>query len=152
LVVLLFLTWILLSGKVSISVCASGALVSGLLYLAANKTLGYGPAMDLKIAGKLWKGLCYLGYLLWDMLRAGFVVMHLIYARGQKIEPRLIWFHTALTTPVGQAALANAITLTAGTITVCQEGDLMCIHTLDRSLAEGMEHSGFEKHLKELEQ
>ena len=151
-VVLLFLIWILLSGDVSIPVCVSGALVSGLLYLAAHKTLGYGPAMDLKIAGKLWKGLRYLGYLVWEMLRAGFVVMRLIYARGQKMEPRLIWFHTGLTTPAGRAALSNAITLTAGTIVVSQEGDQLCIHTLDRPLAEGMEHSHFEKYLKELEQ
>lgn len=151
-VILLFLTWILLSSEISIPVCISGALVSGLLYLAANKTLEYSPAMDLKIAGKLWKGLCYLGYLLWEMLRAGFVVMRLIYAPGRRMEPRLIWFHTGLQTQAARAALANAITLTAGTITISQEGDLLCIHTLDRPLAKGMEHSGLEMRLKELEQ
>lgn len=150
-VVLLFFIWILLSGEVNVSTCVSGVLVSGLLYLAARKTLGYGPGMDLKIAGKLWKGLRYLGYLLWEMLRAGFVVMRLIYTRDRKMEPRLIWFHTGLITPAGRAALANAITLTAGTIVVSQEGDLLCIHALDRPLAEGMEHSEVEKHLKELE-
>lgn len=151
-VVLLFLTWILLSGEISVPVCTSGALVSGLLYLAANKTLGYSPAMDLKIAGKLWKGLRYLGYLLWEMLRAGFLVMRLIYTPGRRLEPRLIWFRTSLRTQTARAALANAITLTAGTITVSQEGNLLCIHTLDLSLAKGMEHSGFEMRLKELEQ
>jgi multicomponent Na+:H+ antiporter subunit E len=53
--------------------------------------------------------------------------------------------------PASRAALCDAITLTAGTITVSQEGDLLCVHALDESLAEGLAESAFEEKLLKLE-
>lgn len=53
----------------------------------------------------------YLGHLVAEMLRAGFVVMRLIYTRGRKMEPKLIWFDTTLKTGLSQAILADSITL-----------------------------------------
>lgn len=149
--VLLFGMWLLLSGEVSVWVCVSGAAVSGALCWFSRRVLGYSGAMERVALRKLKAGAAYLAYLVWEMLKAGFVVMRLIYTKGRHMEPRMIWFSTDLKTQEARAALANAITLTAGTITVSQEGDRMCVHTLDRSLAEGLEHSAFEKRLRELE-
>ena len=149
--ILLFCMWILLSGQVSIWICASGAVVSGTLYWFSCRVLGYSGTFERKALRKLGKGVRYVVYLVWEMLKAGFVVMRLIYTKGRRMEPRLIWFSTELETQEARAALANAITLTAGTITVSQEDGRMCVHTLDRSLAEGLEHSAFEARLLELE-
>lgn len=149
--ILLFGLWILLSGEVSVSICITGAAVSATLYLLACKTLGYSIAFDLKALKRLNGGLAYLFYLFWQMLLAGFIVMKLIYTKGRHMEPRLIYFSTKLMNDNARAALSDAITLTAGTITVSQEGDLLCIHALDQSLAEGLEHSEFERRLLKLE-
>ena len=54
-------------------------------------------------------------------------------------------------TSVGKAFLANAITLTPGTITVLLEDSEYVVHCLDESLAEGMDDSVFVKLLTELE-
>lgn len=149
--ILLFGLWILLSGEISVSICITGAAVSAALYLLACKTLGYSLAFDLKAMKSLKGGLAYLFYLFREMLLAGLVVMKLIYTKGRHMEPRLIYFSTKLMNDNARAALSDAITLTAGTITVSQEGDLLCIHALDRSLAEGLEHSEFERKLMKLE-
>jgi len=149
--ILLFGLWILLSGRIDIEICLIGAAVSAALYLLACRTLGYSPAADLRAFKKVGGGILYLLYLLREMLWAGLVVMRLIYTKGRNMEPRLIWFRTDLMSESARAALGDAITLTAGTITVSQEGNLLCVHALDASLTKGLEHSAFERKLRELE-
>lgn len=149
--ILLFGLWILLSGKLDFEICVIGAAVSAALYLLACRTLGYSPAGDLKALKKAGGGILYLIYLVKQMLRAGLTVMRLIYTKGRNMEPRLIWFRTDLMSESARAALSDAITLTAGTITVSQKDELLCVHTLDASLAEGLEHSEFERKLRKLE-
>ena len=85
------------------------------------------------------------------MLRAGFVVMRMIYVRPREIRPKLVRFRTPLRMDRHRALLANSITLTAGTITVEAEGDTLLVHTLDVSLAEGIEDSTFQRRLERLE-
>ncbi len=149
--ILLFGLWIFLSGELDLEVCIIGGAVSAALYLLACKTLGYSPGGDWRALKKTGSAIRYLAYLVKEMLLAGLVVMRLIYTKGRNMEPRLIWFRTDLTHQSARAALSDAITLTAGTIVVSQEGNLLCVHTLDASLAEGLEHGGFERKLQGLE-
>ena len=73
----------------------------------------------------------YFAHLLAEMLKAGLVIMRIIYTRPKGIEPKLVWFHTPLKTDRRRAMLADSITLTAGTITVRAEDGRMLVHTLD---------------------
>lgn len=150
--VFFFFIWILISGQVSVGVCLSGAVVSTLLYVFCVKVLGYRAGVERRSAKKTIRAVRYLGYLLVEMLKAGFVVMKLIYTRGKNMEPLLVEFSTDLKTETHRTVLANSITLTAGTITVFLEDGSLCVHALDRSLAEGLEHTNFERRLKELEE
>ena len=148
---LFFFLWILLSGQITPGVCLSGALISMLVWMFGHRVFGYRFAWEELAFRKLWGGLRYLGYLIREMLRAGWIVMKLIYTSGKNTEPRLIYFHSGLKSERARSILANSITLTAGTITVSAEGDLFCVHTLDRPLAAGIENSAFEKRLEKLE-
>lgn len=148
---LFFFLWILLSGQITPEVCLSGALISMLVWIFCRRVFGYRFTWEELAFGKLWGGLCYLMYLIREMLRAGWIVMKLIYTSGKNTEPRLIYFHSNLKSERARSILANSITLTAGTITVSAEGDLFCVHTLDRTLAAGIENSAFEKRLEKLE-
>ena len=148
---LFFVIWILLSGELSWWVCLSGAAVSLALYAFSVKLLGYTPRYDLLALRKLRKMLAYLCYLVAEMLKAGFVVMKLIYTRGRRMDPLLVRFDSGLESPGARAVLGNSITLTAGTITVEDRDGHLCVHTLDRPLAEGIENSDFQRLLLELE-
>ena len=64
----------------------------------------------------------------------------------------LVSFHTDMETSVGRTLLANAITLTPGTITVSVENQDYVVHGLDESYAEGMDSSVMKTLLKEMEQ
>lgn len=52
---------------------------------------------------------------------------------------------------MAKVILANSITLTPGTITVSVEGDVFCVHCLDKELAEGIENSVFVQLLERME-
>lgn len=148
---LFFVLWLLMAGEATLRVCLWGAVVSALLCRFCSRTLGYRPGAWRTLLKKLGPMTAYLGRLLAEMLKAGFVVMKLIYTRGRNMEPRLIWFDTTLQGDTARAALANSITLTAGTITVEAEGGRFCVHALDASLAEGIENCEFQRRLEKLE-
>ena len=61
-------------------------------------------------------------------------------------------FHTQLKSQAGKAMLANAITLTPGTITVTLEGSEYTVHCLDESMAEGIQDSEFVKYILKFEE
>ena len=149
--ILFFLTWILLAGEVSWSACLTGFLMAALLYLFCRQIMGYGPPQGPLSPRRLWRMLRYLGYLIWEMLKAGFVVMRLIYTKGRRMEPLLVRFDTDLQSDQARAVLGDSITLTAGTITVQDQEGHLYVHALDRSLAEGIEDSEFQRRLRELE-
>ena len=93
----------------------------------------------------------YFAHLLVEMLKAGLVVMRLIYVRPKSIQPKLVWFRTPLGTDRYKALLSDSITLTAGTITVLAEDGRMLVHALDAPLAEGIEDTAFQRQLEKME-
>lgn len=149
--ILFFCLWLLMSGEITAHACLWGAAVSVLMSWFCRKIMGYRWKWKRRTIRQFWAVICYLGYLLMEMLKAGLVVMKLIYTRGRDMEPKLVWFHTTLQTDQARAALANSITLTAGTITVETEDGRFCVHALDASLAKGIEQSEFQKRLEQLE-
>lgn len=149
--ILFFLLWLLLAGEVTVSVCVWGLCASLLMTVFCRRGLDYRLLPGRGGLSKAGAAAGYLARLVWEMLKAGFVVMKLIYTRGRDMEPKLVWFDTTLKTPGAQAVLANSITLTAGTITVAAEGGRFCVHALDASLAEGIEDCDFQRRLEKLE-
>lgn len=148
---LIFILWVLLSGYVNPEVCIVGFVITLLLYLFRHKILGHDDNFRLRDFKKLAESIRYLGFLLVEILKASFVVMKLIYTRGMDTKPVLVYFQSGLETDEARVAMANSITLTAGTITVLEEDGRFCVHSLDRSLAAGIESSEFERRLKAME-
>lgn len=149
--ILFFALWLLMAGEASLHTCLWGIAAAALMHWFCRRLLGYRWRLPWGKPGKAWEAVRFLGYLVVEMLKAGFVVMKIIYTKGRDTQPELVWFHTTLRTPAAQAALANAITLTAGTITVDTEDGRFCVHALDKSLAEGIENCEFQQRLERLE-
>ena len=100
---------------------------------------------------KIPKMFRYLCVLILEIIKANFAVLHMILSEKEELEPTLVSFHSDMKTPTGRALLANAITLTPGTITVNLEDSDYVVHCLDESLAVGMDDSVFVELLSELE-
>lgn len=147
--ILFFLLWLLMTGELTIHACLWGLAVSAVMSWFCWKFLGY--HVSFPRPGRLWGWIRYLGYLLKEMLKAGFVVMRLVYTRGRNMRPLLVRFHTSLEAERARVILADSITLTAGTITVTAADGAFCVHALDASLAEGLENSEFQRRLEQME-
>ena len=75
----------------------------------------------------------------------------MILTQKEEVNPVLVHFHSDLKTSTGKALLANAITLTPGTITVTLEDSSYTVHCLDEDMAEGINESEFADYIEKLE-
>lgn len=143
--------WIILNGKVTLEIVLFGLIIAAGLYWFICRYMDYSPKTDLKILKNLFYGLCYIGVLLWEIVKANLTVIKLVYTQKYEVEPVVVTFKTDLKSEVSRFVLANSITLTPGTITVTMEGNEFCVQCLDREMAQGLKDSIFVRLLQRIE-
>ena len=148
---LFFLLWLLLSGGVDLHICLWGLAVSALLTGFCKRVLGYDWRPFFGSPARIWALARYFLHLLLEMLKAGLIIMKIIYTHPKEISPKLVWFRTPLRTDRHRAMLSDSIALTAGTITVRSKDGRLLVHALDTPLAEGIEDTTFQQRLEKLE-
>ncbi len=90
---------------------------------------GIGPAQILGF-------LLFVPVFLWEMIRANLQIARVVLHPGLPIRPRLLRARTRLASDGGKTILANAITLTPGTLTVDVDDEGLLIHCVAPSAAE----------------
>lgn len=148
---LYFLLWIIFNGNFTLEICLFGIVIAGAVFAFTCKFMDYSVEKEKRNLKKVWKFFHYAVVLVIEIVKANFAVIRMILTEREELEPALVSFHSDMRTPAGKAFLANAITLTPGTITVSLEDSEYVVHCLDESLAEGMDDSVFVKLLAELE-
>ena len=137
--VLFFLVWLILNGRITLEICVFGAVISAVLFYFICRFMDYS-----------WEKEKYFWRIV-PLSGAYFCVLRMILSPRLVPEPMLVYFKTDLKTNMAKVILANSITLTPGTITVSVEGDVFCVHCLDKELAEGIENSVFVQLLERME-
>lgn len=149
--ILYFLLWIIFNGKVTPEICVFGVVIAGVMLVFTCKFAGYSLHKEIHNYRKIVQLFSYIFLLIREIVKANSSVIHMILTQKEEIAPVLVSFQTDLDTAAGKAFLANAITLTPGTITVSLEGSEYLVHCLDESMAEGLDESAFAERLKKLE-
>ena len=149
---LLFLCWIIFNQNITLEIVIFGLVISAVIYLFACKFMDYSVKKDLFIIKKLPSIIVYVLVLVREILKANLSLIGFFFFVKRKHEPVIVEFHTKLKTHTARTFLANAITLTPGTITVSMEGDTLRIHCFDRIMAAGLDETVFEKRLLKLEE
>ncbi len=149
-VVLLFLLWITLNGKITVEIAVIGIIISVAIKLFSKKYLeeDNGSRISFK---NLFKGMIYLGVLLVEIIKSSIQVVKFTLAKDIEIQPQIKFFRVPLKSDFSKMMLANSITLTPGTITVNIEGDVFCVHGIDYTMLEGIENSIFVRLLSDME-
>lgn len=143
LAVILFLFWILLSGKMDLKFLTYGlatslisAWICGPLLLLENAS---GTKKYFAFDVSLGKYALYWLWLLKEVVKANWDVVKATIRPEMEINPRVIRFEAKLDNPMAHATLANSITLTPGTVTINLTDDgLYEIHALTDGAAEGL--------------
>ena len=150
--IVFFLIWIIFNGQITVEITLFGIAIAAVMYLFIVKFMGYKPKYDIIIAKKLGLIIKYVAILLVEIVKANWGVIKLTMSSKYEIEPAVVHFRTDLKTDAARVVLANSITLTPGTITVFNQGDLYVVHCLDKSMAEGLDSSIFVEQLRKLEE
>ena len=149
---LYFLLWIIYNGNVTLEICLFGVIIAGAIFAFTCRFMDYSVKKDMQNIKKVLKFFRYACVLVMEIVKANFAVIHMILSEKEETEPVLVSFSSDMKTSAGRAFLANAITLTPGTITVSLENAEYVVHCLDESLAEGIQNSDLAEILKKIEQ
>lgn len=149
---LYLLLWIIYNGQITLEIFIFGIIIAALIFAFTCKFMDYSIEKEKKNWKNIFRWARYIFTLLLEIIKANFSVLRMIINEAEEIEPVLVTFETDLKTPEKRAFLANAITLTPGTITVTLEGNELTVHSLDESIAEGIDDLVFEHMLEEMEE
>lgn len=144
--------WVIFNGNLTLEILLIGLVVAAAVFAFTCRFMGHSLKKEIKIYRLVFQLLRYTLVLVMEIVKANFAVIHTIMSEKEEPEPVLVSFHTDMETPEGRTFLANAITLTPGTITVSVENQDFVVHGLDESYAEGMDDSVMKKLIKKMEQ
>ena len=148
---LFFLLWVIYNGSFTLEICMFGIIIASALFAFCCKFMEHSVKKEILIYKKSLPFIRYIFLLIKEIVKANFAVIRMILSQKEEIQPKLVNFHTDLRTRVGKVFLANAITLTPGTITVTLEENEFTVHCLDESLTDGMNDSVIVDYIRKME-
>lgn len=150
--ILLLLLWIAINGACTWEIFCIGLVVTSGIYLFMCKCLEYSPSSDRIVGKNILRSFVFIGALFIEMIKSGIAVLKFILMPKIRFEPQIAVFKVGIKSEFLRTLLANAITLTPGTITLNFEGDTFYVHALDYTLAKGLQESIFVKLLTQMDQ
>ncbi len=146
-----FLLWVIFNGRFTLEIGLFGLAIAGALLAFSCKFADYSLEKELRVYKNIFLFLKYCRLLVTEIVKANLNAIRMILTQREEIEPALVSFRTELKSQAGKAMLANAITLTPGTITVTLEGSEYTVHCLDESMAVGIQDSEFVTYIRKFE-
>lgn len=143
--VVLYVFWILLSGRFEIKYLVIGLFAASITTWFTHDLLYNSRAVKAPVASAGYILSCALrlaGYTIWligAIIKANIQVAAIILKPKLDIDPGMLVFSTRLRKKVSLVTLANSITLTPGTVTVDMGNDMYMIHSLVPSSAGDLE-------------
>ena len=139
--IVLFVPWLVLSGKFDLLHVGMGIVCSllvaywsaDLLFQDREGTLGNRLRQLTGFAG-------YTGWMFGQIVRANLHVFRVAFSpqMHELLAPRMVEFETKLEKELSRFVLANSITLTPGTVTVRVEGNRFLVHALTDKAARNL--------------
>ena len=149
--VVFFLLWVVFNGKLNAEIAIFGVILSAAVYLFSCKFLHYSLEQDKKLFKLLPAAAKYLWLLICEIVKSNMALIRVVYSRKIEVKPQLVTFSTPLKGAF-KSILADCITVTPGTISVLSEDDKLTVHALDKSFAEGIEDTEFQKQLLKMQE
>ena len=126
--VMLFVLWIILSGKFDVFHLAAGLLTIGIVAWLQSFLVPMRGENEPRL--RLIPVLFYIPWLFWQMVLSAVFVARLILWDREEIDPRIVVFRSNQPSVVHHTVFANSITLTPGTLTVDLQGDRYLVHAI----------------------
>ena len=148
--ILLWLFFVLLSGRLTLEIALFGAAVAGLALLFACRYADWSLKREKEFLLRLPRLLVYGLYLLKEIAKANLTTLRRVYSR-REVEPAIVTFRTPRAHEWTQVLLANSITITPGTYTVGVYGSTLAVHALNPAFKAGTPDSVCDRRLLAME-
>lgn len=151
---LLFLFWIVLSGKFDGFHLGIGAICSLCVAITSRQLLMLPPAIlpypKHPIAQMpLHRLLTYLPWLWWQIIVASFQVASMVIKPRLDIAPRMVRMRINQPNNLAQLTLATSITLTPGTVTIDVDHEALIVHALSEKHAAALDGPGCSRSMQQ---
>ena len=147
----LFIFWCVLNGRITLEICIFGVLLSAAVCALMCGFCGYSIDKEKKLFRNFGLLIAFAWVLVKEIVKSSIRVMEIVLNKNIRIEQALVTFDADLKTEASRVMLANAITMTPGTITVLIEDNHYTVHCLSREMIDGIEDGEFVRLLKRME-
>ena len=149
LLVVLFLTWLLLSGHYTPLLIAFGVVSCALVVLITwRMDVVDNEGVPVHLTPRLWT---YLPWLAWQVILSNLHVARVVLSPSLPVSRRVIRVPTGQRTALAQVIYANSITMTPGTVSIEIIGKTITVHALTRGSAEGVETGEMDRRVTRVE-
>ena len=138
--ILYFALWVILNGRWTTEIGLFGLAFAAAAYVFSCKFMGYKLSLDIALIGRIPSAVRYCVMLFGEIIKSNLAVMRMVLDKDYKIQPHLVQFDVDLVKDRHRVVLANSITLTPGTITVSLDENHYVVHSLDKSLVDGLDN------------
>ncbi len=149
--VLLLLLWIILNGKINGEILVTGILLVSAVSYIMYRYLGYTSSEPGNLFRKIAWAMWFLWIVLVEVVKSGVAVLKFVMEKEIDIQPQIVVFRVPLKSEFLRIILANAYTLTPGTITLHLDGELFYVHAFDYTFGEDVVDSIMLKTLVKME-
>ncbi len=137
--ILMFICWIMLSGKLDLFHLILGSLSCLLVAVISSDILFQDHNKGFKVRlSEAFRFISYCIWLLYQIVLANFHVIGLAISprlMERSLDPYIFTFKTTLKSDFAKFVLANSITLTPGTVTIRVHDDTFFIHAISQKAA-----------------
>lgn len=148
---LLFALWLVFNGRLTLELVLFGLALTAAFALVVRVLFGYGPRTELRLWRRAPLFAAFLAVLFWEIVRANLGMIGMIFGPERRIDPTVVRVRTDLKTQLARYLLANAITLTPGTLTVQSEDGVLTVHCIRPDLLENTENGTIVRLLRRME-
>ena len=122
--------FLLLSGSVGVPHLVAGAFVAAMAALLFGG--GFRPQVGRILDPRRWGYfVVWIGVFLWECIKANVDVAYRVLHPEMPIRPGIVRIDTALENPMARALLANAVTMTPGTLSVDLVDKTLYVHWIN---------------------
>lgn len=147
---LIFLFWVVLNGRLTWEIALIGVIVTAGALFFMQRACEWTLKKEAALYRAAPRIALFLGTVVFEIVKANARMIPVVW-RG-KPEPVVRVIRTELKTRFAKMALANAITLTPGTITLSCVRNELTVHCLTKDTALELEDNVFERRLKKIEE
>ncbi len=145
----LYFLWVLLSGHFEPLLLGLGvASAAAVVFVAHRMEVIDSEGHPINLS---WRAMFYWPWLAWEIVKANIDVARIIINPKMPIAPNMVELKGSQKTELGQAAYANSITLTPGTVTVGLRHGIFSVHALTTEAADELRKGEMDRRVTVLE-